>query len=253
MTLGSIMIGVKAILLDIEGTVTPISFVHDVLFPYARARVRSYLVQHFNSDDVRADLDKLRAEYILDLKEGRQPPSLPPIEDQSSLNSTVAYIEWLMDQDRKSAGLKSLQGRIWEQGYDDGSLKAPIYPDVVPAMEHWHREGIDVSIFSSGSVLAQRLLFRHTEGGDLTRYIKNYFDTSTGSKMDLDSYRQIASKISQNPNAVLFISDVATELEAASAAGMKTLLCVRPGNAPQSSVNRVQSIESFQEIEVETG
>jgi enolase-phosphatase E1 len=249
MTSRPTMMGMRAVLLDIEGTVTPIRFVHDVLFPYARTRLRTYLTQYFDSDEVRPDLDKLREEYVIDLSEGRQPPLLPVIDEQGSIDSIVPYLEWLMDQDRKSPGLKSLQGRIWEQGYRDGSLKAPIFPDVVPALKRWHREATDISIFSSGSVLAQKLLFQFTEAGDLTRYIRDYFDTSTGSKSDQESYLRIASNLSHSPNAVLFVSDVVAELEAASKAGMKTLLCIRPGNGLQSSINRFQSIESFQEID----
>lgn len=237
--------GIRAILLDIEGTVTPISFVHDILFPYARSRVSDYLLQHFNSPDVSEDVRQLSEEHAIDLQAGRQPP--PAIFEESSINSIVTYITWLMDLDRKSHGLKSLQGKIWEQGYREGSLKAPIYRDVVAAMECWHRDGIGISIFSSGSVLAQKLLFQHTDAGDLTGNINHYFDTSVGKKTDPQSYRQIAATLSQSPTFVLFISDVVAELEAASAAGMKSLLCIRPGN-PEQSADQFDRIETFAAI-----
>jgi enolase-phosphatase E1 len=141
-----------------------------------------------------------------------------------------------------------LQGRIWRQGYLDGTLKAELFPDVAPALERWHRAGLTISIFSSGSTLAQKLLFAHTQAGDVTGFISNYFDTTVGSKTEVESYRRIAGALGLMPGDVLFISDVAVELAAASDAGMKTLLCLRPGNLPQSLINSYRIIESFDEI-----
>src|SRR6266550_1383915 len=211
----------RAVLLDIEGTTTPISFVHEVLFPYARLHLSTYLQQHSDSPEVFADLACLRQEHVADITAGQQPP---PLVDQ--------YVYWLIDRDRKSPALKSLQGKIWQQGYDDGSLLAPVFEDVRPAMERWNGTGISVNIFSSGSVLAQKLLFAHTEAGDLTQFISKYFDTGVGSKTDVQSYRQIAAALELAATEVLFISDVVAELAAASGAGMQTRLCVRPGNHP---------------------
>ena len=138
-----------------------------------------------------------------------------------------------MDQDRKSTGLKSLQGRIWEEGYGSGELKGELYPDVVPAMERWRTQGIDVAIFSSGSVQAQRSLFRNSTAGDLTRFIRAYFDTTTGPKREPESYARIAAALEHSPEDVLFVSDIGAELDAARTAGMRTALCVRgSGNNP---------------------
>jgi enolase-phosphatase E1 len=140
-----------------------------------------------------------------------------------------------MDRDRKSTALKSLQGRIWEEGYRAGQLRGQVYPDVPRAFARWRAQGRDLAIFSSGSVLAQRLLFSGSEAGDLTQAIRAFFDTTTGAKSDPESYRKIAAALGQAPAAVLFLSDVTAELDAARGAGMATRLCVREGNAPEAA------------------
>ena len=140
-----------------------------------------------------------------------------------------------------------MQGKIWKAGYEDGSLKSPVYPDVVEAFERWREVGIKINIFSSGSVLAQQLLFAHTDADDLTRYIDQYFDTSVGKKIDPQSYLAIAANLSFDPTRLLFVSDVVAELDAAKAAGMQTRLCIRLGNPPQPA-SQFQSISSFADI-----
>ncbi|HET9479451.1 MAG TPA: acireductone synthase [Pyrinomonadaceae bacterium] len=233
----------RGILLDIEGTTTPIAFVHETLFSYAREHVRDYLAKHFAAEDVRADIQLLREEHAVDVNEGKQPPPLT-----AETESIVAYVNWLIDLNRKSTGLKSLQGKIWQEGYSVGTLRAPVFPDVAPALVRWRNRGLSVSIFSSGSVLAQQLLFRHTEAGDLTPFINNYFDTNTGKKSEAESYRHIAQAIGLAPDEILFVSDVVSELAAAGEAGMKTVLSIRPGNQSQEHADRYQSIHSFQEL-----
>ena len=214
--------GVGAVLLDIEGTTTPIAFVHQTLFGYARARVSGFLEQHWNDPEVRADIARLEAE---------------PADDPAAV---AAHVGWLMDQDKKSTGLKSLQGKIWEEGYRTGELRGEVYPDVPPALERWRRQEIDIAIFSSGSVQAQRSLFASTAAGDLTRFIRAYFDTTTGPKTAPDSYAHIAAALERSPSEVLFLSDVAAELDAARTAGMRTALCVRtPGSAPSAGAHPV--------------
>lgn len=205
------------ILLDIEGTTTPISFVYDVLFPFARHRLADYLPL--------TDVADLHNEYQEDVRRGLNPPvwTAPPF----------AYVEWLMDQDRKSTALKRIQGEIWLKGYEKGQLHGVVFPDVPRALERWRRQNVDVRIFSSGSVLAQRLLFGHSEDGDLTRFLNGYFDTTTGPKNEPASYTAIAKAFGLAPEEILFISDVTRELDAARAVGLKTRLCVRPGNHPQ--------------------
>jgi enolase-phosphatase E1 len=238
----------RSILLDIEGTTTPIAFVHEVLFPFARARVRNYLAEHFEAPETLADLARLRDEHAVDVQQSLKPPTFGPRE--AELDSFVAYVQWLIDLDRKSTGLKSLQGKIWKQGYLEGTLKAPLFPDVLPALERWHREGLRISIFSSGSALAQKLLFAHTEAGDLTGLIDNYFDTTIGPKTEVESYRRIATALGLTSTEILFISDVVAELDAASEAGMQTLLCIRPGNHSQPQPERYPNIHGFTEIPI---
>ncbi len=239
---------IRGILLDIEGTTTPIAFVHEVLFPYALSEARDYLEEHFGSAELVEDVANLREEHSADLKLNQQPPPLVDESRNTQIDSILAYVGWLIDRDRKSTGLKSLQGKIWKQGYLNGTLKAQVYPDVVPALERWHHDGLRIAIFSSGSALAQQLLFAHTEEGDLTRYIHRYFDTTLGPKTESGSYRQIAAALGLLASEVLFISDVVTELAAAKAAGMQTLLSIRPGNHPQALAERYQSIKSFSEL-----
>jgi enolase-phosphatase E1 len=140
-----------------------------------------------------------------------------------------------MRQDRKSTALKSLQGKIWEAGYLSGRLLAQVYPDVPAAFKRWQKQEKNIYIYSSGSVLAQKLLFAHTSEGDLSGYINNYFDTTTGAKKAQASYRSIAENIGLPAEQVLFLSDVSAELDAARNAGMQTILCVRPGNAEVDS------------------
>jgi enolase-phosphatase E1 len=244
LTTGSI----RGILLDIEGTTTPIAFVHEVLFSYARSQAKSYLAAHFGSAETLTDLAKLRAEHTADVEQGLEPPDLVSGPWDVEIDSIVSYVHWLIDHDRKSTGLKAIQGKIWRQGYLEGSLKAPLFEDVAPAFRRWRRAGLKISIFSSGSSLAQQLLFGHTEAGDLTEFIDSYFDTTDGPKTAFESYRKIAEALRLPAREVLFISDVVPELDAARAAGLQTLLCIRPGNHPQSHAEHHQIIQSFKDI-----
>ena len=223
---------VRGILLDIEGTTTPIAFVHEVLFSYARAHAGDFLKDNQDSDEVRADVALLREEHAADKSNNLQPPE-----------AITDYIDWLIDRARKSTGLKSLQGKIWRQGYLDGSLKSQVFADVAPAFERWRAAGLKISIFSSGSVLAQQLLFAHTDAGDLTKFIDDYFDTNVGKKGEAESYRKIAVALNLQPSEILFISDVVAELEAAKEAGMTTLLSIRPGNSPQEWPHAIRSFD----------
>ena len=233
----SLLDDVRGILLDIEGTTTPIAFVHDVLFSYARDQVRTFLLANADKDEVRADIALLRDEHADDVSKDRNPPPL-----------VAEYVEWLIAQDRKSTGLKSLQGKMWRQGYEDGTLKSQVFADVAPAFERWHQQGLSINIFSSGSVLAQKLLFAHTEAGDLTRYIDDYFDTNVGKKGEAESYRRIAEKMKLPAAEILFVSDVIDELDAAHEAGMKVVLSKREGNVPQDNVKKYFEVQSFDQI-----
>jgi len=215
---------VRAIILDIEGTTTPIAFVTETLFPYARAHLHTYLGTHEAA--CAGVLDRLSAE-----RRQESDGSAPPWSDDSPLPSAIAYVEWLMDRDRKSPALKDLQGQIWEAGYRDGELIGQVFPDVPAALDRWRRAGIPAGIFSSGSALAQRLLFRHSSAGDLTPFLRWHFDTSIGSKREPSSYARIASTVGVASTGILFVSDVVGELDAARTSGMQTILSDRPGNA----------------------
>ena len=203
---------------------------------------KEFLTNNFAAEEVQADVALLREEHAADVSNDLQPPLLT-----DEIDSIVAYVEWLIARDRKSTGLKSLQGKIWRQGYVNGSLKAQVFADVAPALERWHSAGLSINIFSSGSVLAQQLLFAHTEAGDLTRFIDNYFDTNIGKKAEAESYHRIAAALDLAPDKIIFISDVIAELDAASEAGMKTLLSIRAGNQSQPLTNH-PAIYSFDEL-----
>src|SRR6266496_2792103 len=182
------------------------------------------------------------------MAQDQSPPTLVTEPTARMIESVVAYILWLMDRDRKSTGLKSLQGKIWEEGYRQGTLKGRVFSDVPVALKLWQKANLKTSIFSSGSVLAQKLLFAHTEFGDLTRFLHSYFDTTTGAKSAVQSYSRISAKLELTPAQVLFISDTERELDAASTAEMSTLLCLRPGNPQHSGDHTHSMIKSFDEI-----
>jgi enolase-phosphatase E1 len=240
---------VRVILLDIEGTTTPIDFVYQVLFPYARHHLATYLAQHINEREVQADLAALRAEHAAEVAQQLAPPTWPTDGNLGDpMAPAISYLLWLMDQDRKSTALKSLQGKIWEEGYRKGELQSVIYEDVPRALARWHAQQRRVCIYSSGSVLAQKLLFTYTEAGDLTGWLAGYFDTTSGPKRAADSYQNIAAALQVSPAEVLFISDVMAELEAAHAAGLQTLLAVRPGNPFAEPPSFTKQVVTFDEI-----
>jgi enolase-phosphatase E1 len=234
-----------AIVLDIEGTTTPISFVQEVLFPFARGRVRPFLESRAHSPELRQTLEALNREYRADVASGLRPPSWQTVD---SWDDATAYLHWLMDRDRKSTALKQLQGEIWEQGYQAGALKGVVFDDVPQALERWSRHERRVAIFSSGSVLAQKLLFAHSTAGDLSRFISAYFDTTLGPKAEIESYRRIGSALGRPADSIAFVSDVARELAAACASGMQTFLAVRPGNSRQEDNGQHRQIRSLLEV-----
>jgi enolase-phosphatase E1 len=228
--------GIRWLLLDIEGTTTRVEFVTDVLFPHARAGMREHLIRHGEEPEVRALVEALRAEHARDQREGAAPPPWA-----GTTEAVVGYLHFLMDRDRKSTPLKALQGRVWESGYRSGALRGEVYADVPRALERWRSQGRQVAIFSSGSVLAQSLLFGSTQAGDLRPHLAAYFDTSIGPKREAESYGRIALALGSPPDGVLFLSDVTAELDAARRAGMRTGLCVRgerePAPAPHAVIH----------------
>lgn len=241
---------IRAVLLDIEGTTTPISFVHDVLFPYARARLAEYLGAERESKDVAEVLRRFAQERTECLARGEAPPADGgPRRATSWLGSAVAFAEWLMDRDRKSPGLKLLQGLIWERGYRAGELRGIVFDDVPAAVRRWRAAGLRVAIYSSGSVLAQRRLFESTGHGDLTPQLSAFFDTAIGAKVEADSYRRIAEALALPASNILFLSDVTAELNAAHAAGLRVAMSRRAGNPPQAA-HPFETLASFDEVVV---
>jgi enolase-phosphatase E1 len=227
--------GIQAVVVDVEGTTTPASFVYDVLFPFARSELGSYVREHLDASHLRAPLRQLREEWSQDLARGAAPPPWQDGNREQRIASITAYAGWLMDRDRKVPALKALQGHIWARGYGNGTLRGDVYPDVQAAFARWQAAGIVIAIFSSGSVLAQQLLFRTSTLGDLTPCIGAFFDTAVGPKTAPDSYRRIAATLQCATGRVLFISDTDQELEAAHAAGCVVLMCSRPGHRTPSA------------------
>ena len=220
----------KAILTDIEGTTSSLSFVKDVLFPYARERMAEFVRQHAQETLVKKELEEVRRLNGKNLNESE-------VADQ--------LIRWI-DEDKKITPLKSLQGMIWEDGYKKNDFKGHMYEDAVRHLKQWQQAGVRLYVFSSGSVQAQKLLFAHTEYGDLTPLFSGYFDTTIGNKREAGSYRKIAGAIGTAPGDILFLSDIREELDAARAAGMQVTWLVRDGVTDPGATHR--QVRNFDEI-----
>ncbi|MEO8999041.1 MAG: acireductone synthase, partial [Rhodanobacter sp.] len=206
------MIEIRAIVTDIEGTTSSISFVRDVLFPYARKRLPAFIETHGDRPEVQHWLHEAAKEAGL-VEAARQ-------------DIIELLLEWI-DADRKSTALKALQGMIWKDGYAAGDYRAHLYPEVAARLRDWRADGLRLYVYSSGSVPAQQLFFRYSEGGDLTPLFAGYFDTETGPKRETESYRRIAAAIDEQPRHILFLSDIVEELDAAQAAGFHTGWLIR--------------------------
>jgi enolase-phosphatase E1 len=231
----------RGVLVDVEGTTTAISFVYETLFPYAAARLDATCAGRAAEPRVAAAIDLLRAEHAAELPtSGASDASKSPGDSagaagQRAFGDGALYARHLMAADRKSTALKELQGLIWEEGYAAGELRGHVFPDVPPALAAWRAAGVRLRVFSSGSRRAQKLLFAHTEYGDLTPCFEGFHDTTTGAKLAPPAYRAIAAAFALPPAELLFLSDVAGELDAAAAAGYRTGLLLRPGNRPQAA------------------
>jgi enolase-phosphatase E1 len=228
---------VRVILLDIEGTTTPVDFVYKTLFPYASRKLEAFLREHAQESKTRALMEDLRSQHELDAKQGLQPPEWLNSSEEERLRSCVAYGQWLIAKDNKCTPLKSLEGKIWQHGYESWELRGEVYPDVPVAFERWKRQEKIICIYSSGSTLAQQLLFRTTPFGDLMPHISTYFDTRVGAKTEAASFRRISDSVAYQPEQFLFISDAVKEMEAARSAGMQALLCVREERAGAASAS----------------
>ncbi|XP_033103067.1 enolase-phosphatase E1-like [Anneissia japonica] len=270
---------IKCILLDIEGTTTPISFVKDILFGYVRSNLKEYLEKHWEEDQCQLDVQSLREQSKKDLEEHKSqkesnkdkpkedskdeksqndsiedklPPVIPKKGGSSALirQAVVEYVFTMMDADRKVTSLKQLQGHMWSNAYSCGEVVGEIYKDVLPAIIHWKSEGKKIYIYSSGSVEAQKLLFGHTKEGDILEYISGHFDTKIGAKVEKDSYCTIAKEIQCETKEILFLTDVTREARPAKQAGCQVAIVTRPGNATLSSdeLEEFQHVSSFSEL-----
>jgi enolase-phosphatase E1 len=221
---------IRAIITDIEGTTTSVSFVYDVLFPYAREHMAAFIHQHRDDQIVREQLQ------------------LVSLESGSKLDEDLAIAQLLtwMEADKKITPLKTLQGLIWEHGYQQGHFKGHIYDDVPRNLRRWHAQGIALYVYSSGSVQAQKLLFANTAEGDLTGLFSGYFDTRIGNKRESTSYERIVNQTGLAAQQLLFLSDIEQELEAAEQAGLKTVLLVRDADKPAGSYHQVHNFDQIQ-------
>jgi enolase-phosphatase E1 len=221
--------GVRAVVVDVEGTTSSVAFVKDQLYPYARKHIPDYVRAHASA--IQDILDEVRR-----------------IEASGSLDTSQlidVLLRW-MDGDRKLTPLKALQGLVWQRGFDSGALCAPVYEDALRALRSWRTRGLTLYVYSSGSMAAQQLLFSHTEHGDLTPLFSGYFDTTTGSKLEAESYRAIARSIGLPAETILFLSDHTGEIEAARSAGMQAVWVDRDSGAV--SPGEADRIRSFDEI-----
>lgn len=225
---------IKAIVTDIEGTTSSLSFVKDVLFPYAREHICEYVASHAAEADV---AEQLRA---VSQEAGRE---LTPTEASELL------VQWI-DEDRKITPLKTLQGMIWEAGYRNGDFTGHMYEDAVRNLKLWKEKGVRLYVYSSGSVYAQKLLFGYTDYGDLTPLFSGYFDTHTGHKQETSSYEIISSEIGERAGDILFLSDVREELDAARAAGMQTRWLVRDADSVDATAAHLQ-VRDFDAISLD--
>lgn len=208
---------IRAIVTDIEGTTSSISFVHEVLFPYAAKHMGDFVRSQAQQPEVAAQLEEVARLGGLEVQD---------------LDALIAQLAQWMAEDRKITPLKALQGMIWKYGYEQGHFKGHVYPDAVDRLRQWHAEGLRLYVYSSGSVQAQKLIFGYTEFGDLTPLFSGYFDTNIGGKREVESYRNILAELGLAGNEVLFLSDIQEELKAAQEAGLQVCWLVRDGTIP---------------------
>jgi enolase-phosphatase E1 len=239
----------EAVLLDIEGTTTPISFVYEQLFPYARHHLEEFLAEHAEDPDVRRELERLHRSSQREHAEHPEgtvpvvPGSEAPLEERVAAAND--NLQWQMDLDRKSTALKAIQGMIWRKAYERGDIFGEVFEDVPAALRAWKERGLGVYIYSSGSVQAQKLLFEHSDAGDLTPWLDGHFDTTTGSKKEAQSYEAIAEEIGAEPGRILFATDSLVEARAADAAGLDVVLMDRPGNPEVDEEHDFELWEDF--------
>ena len=239
----------QCVLLDIEGTVSDIRFVYDVMFPFAKNNLESFLLKNWDSLPVQGAVRTVATDAgitsIADwLGSGWQSG------EEKTILKLAKHCQQLMSTDSKATGLKSLQGMIWQSGFESGLLRAELFADVLPALERWKANGLDIRIYSSGSVLAQKMFFKYTVLGDLSDLFNTHYDTTIGPKREVASYSRIANESQFESSEIVFVTDVHAELIAASQAGMLVVASVRPNNVPLPTEFTGLAITSFSQLEI---
>ncbi len=225
---------IKAIVIDIEGTTSPISFVKEILFPYSKEKLESFIKENIDRPEIQKIIEDVKKEAGKDL----------------SVNQTIETLKKWIDEDRKITPLKELQGLIWEEGFKTGKLKAPVYKDAYEKMKQWKQKGYRLYIYSSGSVKAQKLFFSHTEYGNILDLFSGHFDTKIGNKKEPQSYKKIAQEIGLKPEEIIFLSDNPDEIKAAAQAGMKVVRIVRKNDAQPIEGFPYKQVDSFEKIDL---
>ena len=242
------MMNQQHLLLDIEGTTCPVSFVSDVLFPFAKQELSHYIKQHWDKSPHDKPIQAAKKEWLDD-----QSPESMQLKQQvmqggtEEVDGLIQHLKHLISVDRKSTALKDLQGKIWEHGYKNGELKSQLFPETAECLREWREQGLTLSVYSSGSIQAQKLLYRHSPAGDLEKFFSHWFDTHTGPKKSAESYKTIAEEIHSSPNKIWFVSDNGAECDAARSAGMHTLFSLREGN-PDRDPRDHTVIQSLREV-----
>ncbi len=221
---------IKAVIVDIEGTISPIEFVKEVLFPYSYEKLPEFLKENRENPEIARQIEEVKKNYLKD--------------PQAPLEAVAETLRTWIREDKKYTPLKAIQGFIWEEGYRTGQFKAPVYDDAFEKMNQW-KKSLPLYVYSSGSIKAQKLFFAHTDKGDITSLFAGFFDTTTGNKKEPASYRKIAEEIRQPPEGILFITDSTAEVEAARSAGIRAVLIDRYSNPTPAG-----AISTFYQVEI---
>ena len=250
--MGKAELQAKCVLLDIEGTVSDVRFVYDVMFPFAKDKMHAFLRDNWSSDRVQDAIRTVAVDAGISnidpwLGSSWQTTSTPGIDRLAN------HLDELMSKDSKSTGLKQLQGMVWQSGFETGMIQAELFDDVVPSLHEWRDAGLDIRIYSSGSILAQTMFFKHTVLGDLSFFFSSHYDTTIGGKKESASYTKIAADSQFEPSEIVFVTDIYEELVAAQQAGLQVVASIRPNNVPLSTKFTGLTINSFSQLKIARG
>lgn len=248
---------ITTLVLDIEGTTTPITFVKDILFPYIKEHLEDHLSAHWEEDECKQDVHLLKKQIEEDIRQHRACPvheldQTVHTDEEKAIREVMEIVLWQMASDRKTTALKQLQGHMWRAAYAAGRIRGEVYQDVVPSIRRWRHQGLKVYIYSSGSVEAQKLLFGYSVEGDVLDLFDGHFDTNIGAKVESKSYERIAERIGCQPEEITFLTDVTREAKAAEDAGLNVVVVVRQGNMELTEEEKAHYnlITSFSQLEV---